>query len=135
MKLLQISIEDHVNKVHQIKDLTKGGKCSQCGGCCGNSLDLTDKEIKEIKHYIKANNIKPSTVVSPLLRVRAYDNTCPFLDHSKKTEKCKIYSVRPSICRAFICHNMTVNNILQYPEYVFDSTRRTINVRATFFPK
>ena len=33
----------------------------------------------------------------------AYDMTCPFMDDSKLKEKCRIYPVRPEICRQFIC--------------------------------
>ena len=33
----------------------------------------------------------------------AFDMTCPFMDDSKLKEKCRIYPVRPEICRQFNC--------------------------------
>ena len=53
MQLLeQISNNDN------IKDMTKEGKCSRCGECCGLFIPFTKKELKIIKEYVNKNNIK-----------------------------------------------------------------------------
>lgn len=83
-------------------DMTVNGECSQCGSCCTNFLPMTRKEIREIRRYVKKHGVKEyrrNFPVSGLLE----DLTCPFMDDSKKKEKCRIYPVRPEICRQFIC--------------------------------
>lgn len=98
-KWLSDAIEDMKNGTY---DMTVDGKCSQCGACCSRCLPLSSKEIITIKQYIKAHNIKPYRHLFPVSK-EAYDLTCPFMDDSKLKEKCRIYPVRPEICRQFIC--------------------------------
>lgn len=81
-----------------ITDFTCNGKCSCCGQCCGDILYLSHKEIKRIRDYVKKNKIEP-TAKNIFV---ACDNTCPFRDN--KNKKCKIYEVRPDICKSFICN-------------------------------
>ena len=81
-----------------ITDYTCNGQCSCCGQCCGDILHLSRKEIKRIRQYVKDHKIQP-TAKNIFV---AYDNTCPFRDNVNK--KCKIYEVRPDICREFICN-------------------------------
>lgn len=107
---------------------TKDGKCSQCGGCCGNILPMTDKEVETIRKYIARYNIKEFKRVFPFQNP-SLDLTCPFLDDNKKTEKCRIYEVRPFICRHFICNI----NGLDVPKEFFEEEYKGINVRETFF--
>ena len=83
-------------------NLTCKGKCTECGECCSNLLPMTDEEVEEIKKYVKRYNIKENKHFAPLIS-QIIDMTCPFLDDSKSCEKCKIYEVRPKICRDFIC--------------------------------
>ena len=83
-------------------DLTCNGECTQCGECCSNMLPMTDSEIKTIHKYIKENGINEHKLLLPLSKP-ALDMTCPFLNSNKDKEKCDIYSVRPRICRDFIC--------------------------------
>lgn len=83
-------------------DLTCNGECTQCGACCSNLLPMTDSEINTIHKYIKANGIKEHKHLLPLA-TPTIDMTCPFLNSNKDKEKCEIYSVRPRICRDFIC--------------------------------
>lgn len=85
-----------------VYDLTENGKCTGCGNCCSNLLPMTDKEIEVIRKYIKKHHIKEHRHFAPLANP-SLDLTCPFLNGSKKTEKCEIYEVRPHICREFIC--------------------------------
>lgn len=80
-----------------ITDFTCNGKCSNCGQCCGDILHLSHREIKRIREYVKKNKIKATPKI-----MFAIDNTCPFRDNENK--KCKIYEVRPDICRKFICN-------------------------------
>lgn len=83
-------------------DKTNHGECTQCGACCSNTLPLTKKEVAEIHKYVKANNVKQYKHLFPVAN-RVVDMTCPFMDDSKLKEKCRIYPVRPEICRQFSC--------------------------------
>ena len=76
---------------------TCNGKCSCCGECCGDILHLSKREIKEIDKYLKKHKIE----ATPRILMSFYDNTCPFRDNKEK--KCKIYEVRPDICRVYKC--------------------------------
>lgn len=76
-------------------DLTDNGKCTGCGTCCSCILPMSRKEISKIRGYIKRHGIKIHTTLDDL--------ECPFMDKEKKTKRCKIYPVRPGICRAFKC--------------------------------
>lgn len=76
-------------------DLTDNGKCTGCGACCSSILPMSRKEISKIRGYIKKHNVEVSAVID--------DIDCPFMDRGKKTERCKIYPVRPRICREYKC--------------------------------
>lgn len=117
---------------HGVYDFTKDGKCSQCGACCSNMLWLSEKEISRIKRYIKKHNIKEQKHVAPAVLVEQpkFDLTCPFLNENRKTEKCAIYSVRPAICRFFVCNDpYGVRNNRE----LYDEERDLIGMRETFF--
>ncbi len=85
----------------QIVDNTDNGRCSSCGECCSNMLPLSDIEKRRIHLYIKANDIKEQRHVYPTVN-SVFDMTCPFRDELNR--KCLIYSIRPEICRRFICN-------------------------------
>lgn len=91
---------------YEVIDKTADGKCSGCGECCSDLLPLSDAEIKRIKEYVKKHNIKEQwhTVLAT-----ATDLTCPFRDNVNK--KCLIYSIRPAICRSFVCNKHPKDNI------------------------
>lgn len=75
----------------------KCGNCSRCGECCAATLPITKNEEKNIREYIKEHNIKPEFF-------QKHDDMnlqCCFYDRIKKV--CKIYEVRPSICRSYKC--------------------------------
>lgn len=76
----------------------KCGNCSRCGECCAAMSPVTRKEEKRIKDYIEANNIEPEFFQSD----KDMNLQCCFYDRTEK--KCKIYEVRPSICRSFKCN-------------------------------
>lgn len=86
-------------------------KCSRCGSCCGAvPLPITRAEEKKIRTYIKENNIpyQPSYLWKDKDGNLNDELRCVFYDVDKKA--CKIYKVRPSICRTFRC-NMTPEEI------------------------
>lgn len=75
-----------------------GKNCSNCGECCTDFLPLTKREVKNIKAYIKKNNVQENIYVTE----DTFDLRCPF--YIKDSNKhCAIYPVRPDICRAFKC--------------------------------
>lgn len=109
-------------------DYTINGKCSGCGQCCSNYLPLSDREIKNIHRYIAKHPVKETARV-PLSK-GVFIMTCPFLDDIKSKDKCKIYDVRPAICRCFQCNQSAKDieknkNLLHY-------RRRIINMREEF---
>lgn len=77
------------------------GSCSGCGECCSDLLLLSEDEVRRIRAYVKKYNLKPHYNPSALLPTGELDSICPFRDNEK--EQCDIYSVRPQICRSFIC--------------------------------
>lgn len=81
----------------KVTNFTCNGECSNCGQCCGDILHLSKQEIKVIDEYLKKHKIE----ATPRCIMMDYDNTCPFRDN--KEMKCKIYEVRPEICRAYKC--------------------------------
>ena len=101
----------------KITNFTCNGKCSNCGQCCGDILHLSKQEIKRIDKYLKTHKIDPT----PRCVLFDYDNTCPFRDNVNK--KCKIYEVRPDICRVYKCdktpedavRNRELTNKNKYP--------------------
>lgn len=85
-------------------------KCSRCGECCGAMpMPITRKEEKIIRKYIKEHNIpyQPSKIWKD---ENGYNEAlrCVFYDEVNKC--CKIYKVRPEMCRNFRC-NMTDEQI------------------------
>lgn len=106
----------------ELIDNTINGECSGCGQCCTNILTLSDKEIHKIKSYIGKNKIKPINHCN--LLSMEYSNICPFLNEEKR---CNIYSVRPEICRRFVCSKFKNN------EKAYDyADKKVINMLDTF---
>ena len=79
------------------------------------TLPLTLKEINEIKSYIKKHHVD---MTWPIEGNDVYID-CPF--HDRKNKRCKIYPVRPLVCRKFICSN---------PEGIIDMNRKFFDRRA-----
>lgn len=123
---------EYMSTNHSTVDLTKGGQCTQCGGCCTNSLQLTSTEIKEIRNYVRKHKIKPHVINLPTVD-RCLDATCPFLNMDKKTERCNIYPVRPHICKVFSCGDKDMTRYLADPK-LMNRQYTTIDMRETFFP-
>ena len=105
-------------------NLTCKGKCSRCGGCCMPCVPITLEEYYKIKDYIKENDI-PYEVPQPYFTSNGQqeiDLRCCFYD--KKNKKCKIYDVRPEVCRSYSC--CLSENILEHNRYYYDK-RADIN--------
>ena len=82
------------------------GKCVGCGSCCTELLPMTLKEVETIQNYVKENKIKPySEIFFEYNGVPSMNLMCPFRDLDTKT--CRIYEVRPNICRQFKCNQDT----------------------------
>lgn len=113
-----------------VKNLTKDGKCSQCGSCCSNMLPLTPTDIKRVKRYIKKHKIKERKHLYPYAGP-VLDMTCPFLDDSKETTKCMIYEARPEICRDFFCGAVQPVPLSDYMGHFSDL--KFCNVREEFY--
>lgn len=120
-------VRNHV-KENGPYDNTKGGKCSQCGECCSNLLPMSRIEVETIREYIRKNDIKEYKTLFPFANP-TLDLTCPFLDRNKETEKCRIYEVRPLICKAFVCNHKKG----EYPEEFLTGEYDIFNLRETFF--
>lgn len=125
------SFESLLNNITDT-DFTNNGKCVGCGACCSNSLPMSEKEIRDIKHYISVNNIKEQVRVFNVLAEKPIaDLLCPFLSNNDK-DRCVIYEVRPEICRIYKCNEALLDND-GYKIIEFMSNRHLVNVRDTFF--
>lgn len=110
-----------------VYNFTVDGKCSSCGACCSNFLPMSRKEIEQIHAFIRKNNIRESVHFLPVVKP-GYDATCPFRDNTRKI--CTIYSVRPEICKQFICDN---EKRAKHNRVLLRQTREIIRVREEFF--
>lgn len=108
-----------------VTNFTCNGECSNCGECCGDTLPLSKSDINKIDNYLKKHKIEPT----PKNLLAYIDNTCPFRDN--KNKKCKIYEVRPEICRVYKC-DKTPEEVYKNREIVsFDKLERSM--RDLFF--
>lgn len=97
------NLKSAIDKMNSgVYDFTDDGKCTQCGACCSRYLPMTQKEADVIHRFVKKHDIKEFKHLFPVSNDTFY-MTCPFMDDSKQKEKCRIYSVRPEICKQFIC--------------------------------
>lgn len=108
-----------------IHDFTDGGKCSNCGQCCSNLLPMSMGEVERIRKYIKKHGIKEQRKNF----AQGVDMTCPFRDEANK--KCRVYKVRPAICRQFMC-NHTEEDIMK-AKFDFHSINQVVLMRSEFF--
>ena len=94
---------------------------------------LTNKEINQIKGYIKTHSIQRNLHSINVLNSKVLDYTCPFLNDSNTDKKCEIYPVRPLICREFTCRKF-IQGYMPSKEMLKDF-RRKIDMTETFFGK
>lgn len=94
-------IEDVLRDMESgVFDFTVDGACSNCGECCSDFLPISQGEIARIKAYIRKHDIKAEKHFLPTVKP-TLDMTCPFRDNAER--RCKIYPIRPAICRDFRC--------------------------------
>ncbi|MFW6449753.1 MAG: YkgJ family cysteine cluster protein [Nanoarchaeota archaeon] len=85
--LLYISFRDDLFEIYLA---SKRFSCKRCGGCCKLRVNLTNKDkqrLKEYKKYFEGFFLK---------RINGW---CPFLEIKSGKATCRIYSIRPDICR------------------------------------
>lgn len=124
-------LEDILNDMENgVYNFCKDGKCIGCGKCCSNFLPLNTSEIKQIKSYVKKHNITEFKHLFPTINI-TIDMTCPFLDESKDCNKCKIYEVRPRICREFQCNKPPSQ--IKVDKARFWNSRSACDMREVFF--
>ena len=111
---------------------TIGGRCVECGDCCSNRLPMSQKEINQIKVYIKKHNIVEQKHGVCVLSLPTIDTICPFLNNAVKTHKCTIYPVRPQVCREYKCD---CGKQFHPSKLVLDGKHHNVFVRETFFPQ
>lgn len=109
----------------------KDGKCIGCGQCCSDFLPLSVSEIKDIKRYVAKKKIQPTIRANVLSVEPMIDLVCPFLDDSKDCDKCKIYPVRPMICKIFKCD--TPPSKIKANKHLFWRDRIPCSMREVFF--
>lgn len=122
----QISGNEYINSDNEVYNLTKDGKCAQCGECCKDVLPLDFVEIARIEKYVKSHHIKEQ---DHHISRSTVDMVCPFLN--LETKKCVIYAVRPKICQKFIC-SMSKKEVASLQEEREDAGV-IISMRAQFF--
>lgn len=121
LEAIQRGMEDN------IYNFTKDGKCSGCGNCCSNLLQMSQKEVDAIHRYIKKHGIKECKHLLPVAKP-AFDMTCPFRNNDKKI--CTIYEVRPEICKQFICDS---EQRAKHNRKLLGQTRNVVDVRSEFY--
>lgn len=129
------TLQQAMDDMHRgVYDMTKNGKCTGCGNCCARFIPISDREIRVIRQYIKKHYIKEQkhTYPAPLAHPPSFDLICPFMDDSKKKDKCAIYEVRPVICRCFICNNP--DGAREQPE-LWAERLNIADLKETFFGK
>lgn len=126
---------DCISKVQRdmqsgVCDFTHNGECSRCGSCCSNFLPISEKEIKDIKRYVRKKEIKEQKRRYPT-DTPVVDLTCPFLDTMYK--RCLIYEIRPAICRDFRCDKPSKN--IHANIELYQGKFRFVDMRDEFFRK
>jgi Fe-S-cluster containining protein len=90
---MKLSLQETKKRLNKIYDQIPEMDCNGCGGCCGPIKWFASEDFV-IKDYMKQNNIE---YIKWGIRDFIKNNfKCPYLT---KDKKCKIYPVRPIICR------------------------------------
>jgi len=81
----------------------ENNECVCCGRCCDDYLPITNEEIEVIDEYLKKNKLRAqkSKYEIHIDGKLAFAPGCPF--RNNRTNKCKIYDIRPAICRKYQC--------------------------------
>lgn len=105
------ALEEFLATAHLDKRLNAGRGCLGCGSCCRGRIPLTSIDYFHLVRYLTGGDAVSffrrfawvavnGRVVDITLR-RDAAGRCIFLDTAKKT--CRIYQVRPLVCRTFTC--------------------------------
>ena len=114
-------------KLDDAIDLTKNGKCSDCGGCCSNFLPLRKEEVERLKRFVRRKHFKPIVRCS-VLAGRSIDLMCPFKNDEE--QRCEVYDIRPEVCRAYRC-DQAANGTLQ--DFKHQKLYTVVNLRQVVF--
>lgn len=83
----------------KVTDMTCNHQCSRCGSCCGLFIPFTEKELNNLKQYVRLHDIKPYNRINKI--TGEFKAHCCF--YNEDEEKCMVYPVRPYACRDFKC--------------------------------
>lgn len=87
--------KDNTNEQHD---------CTRCGECCEYCIPYSEKELTQIKEYVKKHDIKPEPDRLMTYKKDGFNGMKPkCCFYNEKERKCNIYEVRPAICRAYKC--------------------------------
>jgi hypothetical protein len=90
---MKLSLEETKKRLNKIYEQIPEMKCNGCGECCGPIKWFACEDVV-IKEFMRKNNIE---YIKWGVKDYAKNNfKCPYLTNKKK---CKIYEVRPIICR------------------------------------
>lgn len=87
-----------LKKSISVSNNTINNRCSNCGECCTTFLPITKKEYYTIQKYLYEH---PEITNERHIVGNDMHVLCPFRDRVNK--RCKIYEVRPYVCRQFLC--------------------------------
>lgn len=127
------TFEDMEQAYSEVTDFFKDNKCSGCGNCCTRYLVLSNKEINQIRAYIKRHNITQQKHLTNVLNTKVFDMVCPFLNDNDPDHKCTIYDVRPQICKEFTCRGYIEG--FKPSKDMLSTPRTKVDMVETFFEK
>lgn len=111
-----------------IKNNTKNGRCTNCGECCSEYIPWTQEEVNKVKAYLFDH---PEIKQDKHIIGKDQHMLCTFRDMKNKT--CRIYPVRPQVCRSFICNMMPDamhnNKIIYHKKADYNSMDDDLNLK------
>jgi Fe-S-cluster containining protein len=86
--------------------------CKRCGECCRHYVLVSRKEIESIKKlgFEDISFVIDSPYDKRRNCLKMVGNDCMFLCYDGKKTFCKIYEVRPTICRTYPFFNKNVKD-------------------------
>lgn len=93
------NFKDEVTNMHNLF-------CSNCNECCSLHTPMTKEEYITLQEYFQTADGKKilqqaRNKVKRYIRKNTLYEMCPFTDD--ETKKCRIYDLRPTICKNFHC--------------------------------
>lgn len=105
------SFEEYINLLKENEVINmQNPLCIDCNECCSMTAQLEDEEYFDLLEFIKTKEGK-AIYQQGLNRIKRYFRQgtiymmCPFTD--EVTKKCRIYDIRPKVCRSFHCSTST----------------------------